>query len=240
MATEYIFITCGGSGHRLQETMPYPKAMYMLPDGHTVLGRLIVQLLDEIKINKAVWFCTGYKSKIIRYKYFGYPHIETYDVNNPTNILHCFYQVINHFDQDVFTFILGDTIWHPKALEQALSQRLTKPIMTYRARNNPVCEYYMITFSGAGIDIFKEVYALGKLPKALNTDKGADVAIDQCKILHLAKYLAGNPHTCKARIGGDPRFGGFANQFPVTDFDTQEQLDKVIKDYKDGVYDGDR
>lgn len=231
--TEYIFITCGGSGHRLQETMPYPKAMVELPCGNTVLGRLTSILIFKF----TVVFCTGYKTELIKKHFYGGTYLATYDVDNPTNILNCFKKVMNFYEQDTYTFILGDTIWHPKALEQALSQRLNKPIMTYRARNNPVCEYYMITFSGEGIDMFKEVYALGKLPKALNTDKGADVAIDQCKILHLAKYLAGNPHTCKKNIGGDPRFGGFANQFPVTDFDTQEQLDKVIKDYKDGVYD---
>lgn len=229
--TEYIFLTCGGSGHRLQETMPYPKAMYQLPDGMTVLRRLLGQLNGCFPL----MLCLGYRMDL--FVPSDTPYVKTYDVTNPTNILHCFKQVIDGLDIDSYTFILGDTIWHPKALEQALSQRLNKPIMTYRARNNPVCEYYMITFSGAGIDMFKEVYALGKLPKALNTDKGADVAIDQCKILHMAKYLSGDPHTCKARIGGDPRFGGFAAQFPVTDFDTQEQLDKVIKDYKDGVYD---
>ena len=152
---------------------------------------------------------------------------------------------MNHFDQEAYTFILGDTIWHPKALEMAIHNRFDKPIMVCRARNNPVTENYMITFSRAGrrthsnigADMFKEVYALGKLPPALKTDEGKDVPIEQCKILHLAKYLSGNPHTCKKNIGGDPKFGGFVPQHPVTDFDTQEQLDKVIEDYKRGIYD---
>ena len=148
--------------------------------------------------------------------------------------------------QEDYTFILGDTIWHPKALEWAFHNRFDKPIFVCRNRDNPICENYMITFNegrwGNGIELFKQVYALGKLPRALSQEQEWEdmpgyTPIEQCKILHLAKYLTGNPVTCKKNIGGDPRFGGFVPGTPVTDFDTQEQLDKVIEDYKRGIYD---
>jgi len=223
---ERIFITAGGSGHRLDAVKGIPKALAELPGGETVISRLLGQLPPELPVT----VCSGYRQDILEETLPDYDIITTYNPDLNNGILTCIGQVLSEYDLDSYTFLLGDTIWHPKAMVEALEHRHDAPLVLYGNRPKAPCETYMFTISGIGRSEVKEILSRGKYstpgkaPHPYFTVKNGTIWL-----LDRWMDVQGTWSSIKKRM---------KNTHPATDFDIDEQYHRVWLDFSRGVYDG--
>lgn len=230
-----IFITAGGSSHRLTRIEGIPKALTQLPDGQIVLDRLLAPIPDEYDIT----ICKGFRDDLIDVQYGGLDSIKTYDPEAPVGILSCIKQVLTEYDEDVYIFLLGDTVWHPEAFSEALRCAESGDIVGYGERPKSPCETYMYTISGAGIDLMKELLSRPlfefKIPSKNNrpsTTRGLEpFTLQQGKIWLLERWM-------KRDLGRNwmRSVVRYMRSHPATDFDTDAQYDRVWKEYEAGEY----
>lgn len=231
---ERIFITAGGSAHRLDVAAGIPKALMKLPDGRLVIERQ----LEMLPSNLDVTICTGYRQDLIDKLLPNYDKLLTYDVSNPMSILDCIRIVIDNYkDLHSYTFLLGDTIWHPDAMKEALEQRHKRPIVYYGQRRRSPCETYMMTISDKGVEMVREV---------LNRGAVFETRSLRAKRYSLVKRFSlqdGNIWKLDTWMDHDLDCNWKRNKLrtvksaPVDDFDIDEQYRKIWSDYSHGVYD---
>lgn len=228
---ERIFITAGGSGHRLDEAEGIPKALMKLPDGKRVIERQLEMIPQEIPVT----ICTGYRDDLIEELYPDYDKVKTYDPKDPVGILVCIKHILKTYSLlDGFIFLLGDTVWHPNAFAEALSRRHDAPIVYYGQRARASGETYFMSLTKSGAEIILSLLDREIIEPPTRASKIPPFSVKEGKIWMFDRWcekkFLGIGHGWSKRMR-------MMKSFPVDDFDIDEQYHKVWKDYKDGVYD---
>lgn len=236
---ERLYITAGGLGSRIS-SINTPKAIAQLPDGGTVLDRIMDQL-SLAAPGMDITICTGFMASSVEGMFPETTTLRTMDPSNPTGILSCIHHILDVEKYDSYTFLLGDTIWSPAALKEALSTRHVKELVFYGNRHRPPCETYMFTVSGSYIKHLFNLLTIGDFPippatrrKAIehgNLDKYA-VTVSGGKLFQLNQWML---RTLTRNYARDIR--RVTKAYPVDDFDTDEEMTIMWRDYVRGVYD---
>ena len=234
---ERIFITAGGSGHRLDAIKDIPKALAQLPTDELVIERMIRMIPDSFDIT----ICTGYRTDLMEELFPDMDKIITYDPDNPVGILCCIKQVLHTYDLDSYIFILGDTIWHPGALKEAFENRHNKVISCCGNRIRVPCETYMITITGPGINIIKNVLSKTEFIPQMSVRKKASIQMFQpmetFKLEEGKWWLLEQWMQYDKSTDWDKHLLRMVAQNIVDDFDIDYQYKIIWQQVSDGLYD---
>lgn len=228
---ERIFITAGGSGHRLNTVQGIPKSLAMLPDRTSVIARQLKQIRECTGSQLIpITICTGYRVDLM--SVFRYDSCITYDPDSPAGILSCIKQILNEYVLESYTFILGDTVWHPDALSEALERRRDKPVSCCGNRIEVPCETYMITISGQGIALIKELLDRDRFEtrQRVTLVKVKDFSVETGTWWLLEQWMNHD------KFDWDRYKSRMVSDHPVDDFDIDEQYHEVWKQFEDGIY----
>ena len=126
-----IAILAGGRASRMGRgvlSIDKTKGLLTLPvpgnGEETVIDRIIRLLLKAEMIvgPEDILMCVGYKSELVLERYPACYALETYDPDDPSDVLPAFLEVIEAYpEESQYVFFLGVVVWSEEAMNHFLS-----------------------------------------------------------------------------------------------------------------------
>jgi len=235
---KYIFMA-GGRANRMGRgvnSVDRTKGLMLIPHGNgteTIIDRTIRLLRSFGSFNESeILFCVGYKKELVIEKYPDAQFLETYDTDDPDDLVPALLRLIETtLEFDNLTVLLADVVWSPKALGHFLKTRNDAPLVLYHGIDIGYSDIFGIGINGEdGKDLIRRVNRKTSLEKINSEVRWKDhnsVPIRYCRASTMEKWIDTNNIPGKKRI---------YQSGEVDDIDWDQDHEIICRKLKRGYY----
>lgn len=238
-----IIMLAGGRASRMGRgvlSIDKTKGLLMLPKPgggeETVIDRTIRLLLKAGAISgpEDILMCVGYKAELVLERYPECYSLETYDPDDPSDVLPAFLEVIEAYpEESQYVFFLGDVVWSEEAMVDFISSFDKAPMVIYHGTNPYYCECFGMVLNGKkGQDLIRQASACESMPVIPGEIKWAiqgitTISPQDCRTSCMEQWIDMNQLPGKLRV---------YQKGMVDDIDWDEDHQRICKEIENGGY----